>query len=152
MNSNLKDLITLFNQYGIKYFVLGGYAVSYYGDPRYTKDLDIAVASSPKDVGLLRQALEEFGFPISESSGKEFEEFNRMITFGIPPNRIDILNAVKGISFGDAFRNRKMVQIGDLDVQMISFDDLVTTKRASGRPQDLLDVEHLLKRKSQAER
>ncbi|MEI8280968.1 MAG: nucleotidyl transferase AbiEii/AbiGii toxin family protein [Armatimonadota bacterium] len=148
MNSDLKDLITLFNQYGIKYFVLGGYAVSYYGDPRYTKDLDVAVASSPADIDLLRKALDEFGFPITEDSGREFEEFNRMITFGIPPNRIDILNAIKGVSFEEAFSRRNLIKIGDLDVQLISFEDLVATKRATGRPQDLIDVEHLLKRNS----
>ena len=146
MNSDLKDLITLFNQFGIKYFVLGGYAVSYYGDPRYTKDLDIAVASSPAEIDLLRKALDQFGFPISEESGREFEEFNRMITFGIPPNRIDIMNAVKGISFDEAFARRNLVRIGDIEVQLISLEDLIASKRAAGRPQDLIDVAHLLNR------
>ena len=146
MNSDLKDLITLFNQFGIKYFVLGGYAVSYYGDPRYTKDLDIAVASSPAEIDLLRKALDQFGFPISEESGREFEEFNRMITFGIPPNRIDIMNAVKGLSFDEAFARRNLVRIGDIEVQLISLEDLIASKRAAGRPQDLIDVAHLLNR------
>ena len=147
MNSDLKDLITLFNAFGIRYMVAGGYAVSFYGDPRFTKDLDVAVASKPDDIEKLSQALEEFGYPISQEACKEFAEPNRMIIFGNPPNRIDILNELKGIGFEEAYERRKLVKIGELDVQMISLEDLLLNKQATGRPLDLIDIKMLESRR-----
>lgn len=68
-----------------------------------------------------------------------------MIVFGHPPNRIDLMNELKGISFEDAYSRRIEGRLGDQVVPMISIDDLIATKQASNRPQDLLDLELLLK-------
>ena len=145
MNSDLIDLLTAFNRLKVRYFVAGGHAVMYYVGPRYTKDLDIAVASTPADLERLGVALEEFGFPIPQSDLSQFGIPNRMIVFGYPPNRIDLMNELKGLSFEDAYARRVEGRLGDQIVPMISIDDLIITKRASNRPQDLLDLELLLK-------
>ena len=146
MNSNLTDLILLFNRLGIRYMVAGGYAVMSYVGPRFTRDLDLAVASTSNDVLKLQDAMAEFGFPIDDAAMREFEKPNRMITIGLPPNRIDIMNELKGLTFEDAYLRRVEGMLGDLPVPMLCLDDLIVTKQASGRPQDLIDLA-LLKEK-----
>ena len=72
-----------------------------------------------------------------------------MITIGLPPNRIDIMNELKGLSFEETYSRRVERKIGDWHVPMLCLDDLIATKRASGRPQDLIDLALLIeKRKS----
>ena len=144
MNSDLIELISTFNQFGIRYMIAGGHAVMYYCEPRYTKDLDIAVASTAEDVAKLKNALAQFGFAIPDSVIEEFREPNKMLVFGFAPNRVDILNQLKGIDFEEAYSRRIDVDFEGIKISMISLTDLIATKTATGRPQDLLDLKQLV--------
>ncbi len=145
MNSDFKDLLALLNQFGVRYMVVGGYAVMLYSEPRYTKDLDIVVGVSEREVEAIGKAFTEFGFPMSESLLVELRLPNRMISIGRPPSRIDILNELTGVDFDEAWGRRHIVAIDDIEVPFLSLTDLVDAKRASGRPQDLLDLKSLEK-------
>ena len=94
MNSDFSDLLS---------FSTGGYAVIYYTNPRYTKDLDIVVALTEEDTRRAAEALKEFGFPLTENDLAELRIPNRMIVLGRPPSKIDVLDGIEEIEFGQAY-------------------------------------------------
>ena len=143
MNSDFKEWFALLDKHKVRYLVVGGYAVMLYTDPRYTKDIDIAIGTSPEDILGTIDALAEFGFNLDENAKSEFYKPNSMIVIGRPPNRIDILNEVKGLQFDAAYDRRTLVEVDGQMLAFISLADLITAKQASGRPQDILDLERL---------
>ncbi|MEQ1932956.1 MAG: DUF6036 family nucleotidyltransferase [Fimbriimonadaceae bacterium] len=143
MNSDFKELLSLFNQYDVKYMVVGGYAVMLYSEPRYTKDIDIAISRDQENVDRVRSALEEFGFPMSDQAALDLAQPNRMVKFGREPSRIDILNQVDGIDFDAEWNERNTRDVNGIAIAFISKRGLIDSKRACGRPQDLLDLTRL---------
>jgi len=143
MNSDFKDLLVLLNQSGVRYLIVGGYAVMLYTEPRYTKDLDVLIGASSEEVEAIGAALDAFGFPMSEALLQELILPNRMISIGRPPSRIDILNEISGVDFDQAWLRRNVVTLEGISLPFISLGDLVDAKRASGRPQDLVDLQSL---------
>jgi ribosomal 50S subunit-associated protein YjgA (DUF615 family) len=143
MNSDFKDLLRCLNEYKVKYLVIGGYAVSFHTEPRYTKDLDIWIEASKVNAKKTIKALEDFGAPVSNLNEADFEKAGTLYVFGIAPNRVDILNRVKGTSFANAWKNRTVSKIGKLEINFISKEDLKKQKKAAGRLQDLVDLEKL---------
>ena len=143
VNSDFKDLLSLFNGYQIKYLVVGGYAVIKYTEPRFTKDLDLWVKADQENAAAVFQALLEFGAPLEGMTKDDFAHEGYFYQMGMPPVRVDILMSIKGLTFKDAWARRVEVDFDGILVPFISKQDLITTKRASGRPQDLIDVELL---------
>jgi len=92
---------------------------------------------------LIIKALSDFGFEPSSLAWKDFAGTGRVIQLGFPPLRIDIMTAIDGVSFDDAWSRKVESRYGDEKVYFISKEDLIATKRASGRKQDLLDLESL---------
>jgi predicted nucleotidyltransferase len=148
MNSDLIELLHCLNDFKVKYLVIGGYAVSYYAEPRYTKDLDLWVEASDRNAKNLIKALTHFGAPVDNLSFKDFATPGTIFVFGVAPNRIDILNKAPGASFSSAWKNRKSVRLSDLKIPFVSLLDLRKLKKAAGRPQDKIDLANLAKIKS----
>ena len=146
MNSEFEDLLSLLAKYRVKYLLVGGYAVIHYCEPRYTKDIDIFVEASKTNARKLRAALEEFAGPLPELSDEDLADPDRMIMMGRVPTRIDLLKSIDGVRFATAWKNRVRVRAGARSMNVISKRDLVRNKRASGRPQDLIDLEWLTRR------
>jgi hypothetical protein len=132
VNSDFKDLLSLFEKHRVRYLVAGGYAVMFYSEPRYTKDLDLVVGSSEGEVERVAAALEEFGFPMTDPQVEQLKEPNQMIVLGVPPSRIDILNELTGVDFDEAWARRVSAQVADQTVCFISLQDLIKAKRAAG--------------------
>lgn len=145
LNSDFKELLSLLNRFKVKYLVVGGYAVMLYTEPRYTRDLDLLIGTSPEGLDSFRLAFEEFGFPMSDEAAAELAQPNRMIKIGHPPSRIDVLNQIDGVDFDDAWERRNTVLIEGVEVPFISVEDLIAAKRAVGRQQDLIDIIELEK-------
>jgi hypothetical protein len=143
MNSDFKDLLALLNRFGVRYLVVGGYAVMLYTEPRYTKDIDVFVGPGDREISGIGQAFTEFGFPMTAELLDQLKMPNRMISIGRPPSRIDLLNELTGVDFERAWQHRNIVVVDDIEVPFISLYDLVDAKRACGRPQDLLDLKKL---------
>ncbi|MCK6632804.1 MAG: hypothetical protein L6Q31_10590 [Fimbriimonadaceae bacterium] len=143
MNSDFKELLSLLEKLRVRYLVVGGYAVMYYTEPRYTKDLNIVVGVSELDIEGLSSALAEFGYPLIESQVEQWREPDRMIILGVPPSRIVLLNQLAGVDFEAAWERRQTVNVGGQSVSFVSSDDLILAKRAAGRPQDHLDLPKL---------
>jgi hypothetical protein len=140
MNSDFKDLLSLFEKHQVRYLVAGGYAVMFHSEPRYTKDLDIVVGTASGEAERVAIAMAEFGFPMTLDQIETWKKPNQMIVLGRPPSRIDVLNELTGIDFDDAWQRRVYGDVGKLRVAFLSIEDLLTAKRAVGRPQDLIDV------------
>ena len=85
MNSDFKDLLSCLNEKKVKYLVVGGYAVTYYAEPRYTKDLDLWVEASPQNSRRLVRALSDFGAPTDSLAPLDFATPGVLFIFGIPP-------------------------------------------------------------------
>jgi len=143
LSPDLIDLLTEFEGSGVEYLVVGGWAVSTHTKPRYTKDLDLWIGTSPDNLAKAVQALTRFGAPpglIEQAAGMSVEEF---LFFGTPPARIDILRSIPGVVFEEAWPRRCRAEWGSMIVNVIALDDLITAKRAAGRPQDEADVKTL---------
>jgi len=127
----------------VSYLVVGGYAYIYYAEPRYTKDIDLWILPSLENAIRLRQALLQFGGWVEGMTLEHFTTERTMFQIGLPPCRVDFLTSIPGLEFDSAYAARKVADIDGLAIPLIALPDLITAKRASGREQDLRDVEGL---------
>ena len=140
---DLKDLLRAFNDHEVKYLVVGGYAYGVYAEPRATKDLDIFIRSDEENSRAVFQALAQFGAPLDGLSAADFMD-GSTFQIGQPPARIDLLQRIDGVSFDEAWPSRVQGVIDEeIPVMVISRNDLIRNKLASGREQDILDVKKL---------
>lgn len=127
----------------VKALVVGGYAVAFHGRPRFTKDIDVFIEPSPDNAERLLSALADFGFGSLGLTVGDFTSPGRIVQLGVAPNRIDLLTAIDGVVFGDAWAHRVPGPFGTVTVDYIGLADLIRNKQTSARPQDLLDVDDL---------
>lgn len=143
LNNDFKEFIELLNGNEVRYLVIGGYAVSFHGHPRYTKDIDVWIDISDSNADRIMKSLDEFGFADVGIEKDDLLTEDRILQLGFPPHRIDIITSLLGVSFGECFANRVTASIGGTSVSFISREALIVNKQATGRPQDLADVDHL---------
>ena len=143
MPKDLKELLRAFNEHRVRYLVVGGYAFGVYAEPRATKDLDLLIRSDEENSAAVYRALTQYGAPLDGLSPKDFMD-GSTFQVGQPPARIDILQRIDGVTFDQAWQNRIEGRIdGEVQVNVISKDDLIRNKLASGREQDVLDAKKL---------
>jgi len=142
-NQDFKEFIESLNANRVHYLVVGGYAVALHGYPRYTKDLDIWIESSPENAQALVQALTQFGMESLGLTESDFLDPEQVVQIGYPPNRIDILSTVSGLEFNSCFAQRVKTMLDGVEVNFINLENLRKNKKASGRLQDLADLENL---------
>lgn len=133
----------MLNSKEIEYLVIGGYAVGYHGYPRATVHMDVWIAMNENNALKMANALKEFGFNLPELKKELFLKEEKVIRMGIPPMRLKILTSIDGVSFETCFKNRVIADFRSFKVNFISKKDLLTNKRASGRPKDLADYDKL---------
>jgi len=142
-NSDLIDLLRALNDAGAKYLIVGGYAVAIHGRIRATKDVDVFIGTDPANAEKVWRALAIFGAPLSDLRAEDLTEPETFFIMGRPPNQIDIITSIDGVSFEPAWANRVQSTFADVAVNYISKEDLMANKAAAGRPQDKLDLEYL---------
>lgn len=140
LNPDFSDLFAALNASGASYLLVGGYAVAFHAEPRFTKDLDIWIDPTPENAARAFAALRTFGAPLSEVTEADFAAPGIVFQIGVPPNRIDVVTTVDGVEFADAWAARAQSRYGAEPINIISRQHLIDNKRAMGRPQDLLDV------------
>jgi len=140
---DFKELLNLFEKHKIRYLIVGGYAVMKYSEPRFTKDIDVFIATDQKNAKSVYLALKEFGAPLENLTSDDFAHEGYFYQMGRAPLRVDIMMSIPGIEFNVAWENRETVSLDDLKVFFISRSDLIRAKEASGRPQDKIDIEKL---------
>ena len=142
---DFKELLKIFEKHKIRYLIVGGYAVMKYSEPRFTKDLDVFIATDPDNANSMYKALKEFGAPLKNLTPDDFTNKDYFYQMGRPPLRIDIMMSIPGIEFDQAWKNRKVVELDDLKIYFISRSDLIRSKEAGARPQDKIDADNLRK-------
>lgn len=143
---DFEDFLKLLDKHNVEYMVVGGYALAFHGKPRHTGDLDIWINITPENALSMVQVLKEFGM---RSLGLEEADFLRpgyITQIGYPPLRIDILNHIDGLEFMEAKKEMQIIDTDGLSVRYIGLRDFVKNKLASGRPQDLSDIQEIQKK------
>ena len=145
VGKDVRDLLELLERHGVRYLIVGGYAVAVHGVPRYTKDLDIWVECSPENARRLMDVITAFGFASLGLTAADFQTPDLVIQLGYEPNRVDLLTGLTGVTFEEAYPKRVTASFAGLALPIIDRRSLAANKRAFGRAQDLVDAEELEK-------
>lgn len=143
MNEDFVDLLRALSAHDVRFLVVGAYALAVHGRPRATGDLDVWIDATPENAERLMRALAEFGAPLSDVSADDFSRPGIVFQMGLPPARIDVLTALSGVTFAEAWPDRVRAPFGEVTVDVIGRDAFVANKRATGRAKDLGDIESL---------
>jgi len=143
LSRDFKEFIESLNANNVRYLVVGGYAVALHGYVRYTKDLDVWIEPKIQNANNVLNALTAFGFGSLDITADDFLEEGNIIQLGYPPNRIDLITSLKGLMFENCYPERVQVEIQGVLIDFIDIENLKTNKKATGRPQDLADLENL---------
>lgn len=146
MFPDFKELLQSFHAHGVKYLIVGGYAVSFHAQPRATKDLDIFVKADTANAMATYAALAAFGMPLDQVTVDDLADPRKFIRFGREPVAVDILPGVDGVNFEEAWERRVEGMIDPKTGQkafFVSKRDLIASKVAAGRVRDLADVEEI---------
>ena len=127
----------------IDFLLVGAYAVAAHGHPRATGDLDLWVRPDAETAPKVYRVLAEFGAPLHDLTVDDLATPGMVFQIGVEPSRIDILTAISGVAFDDAWENKLHLELDDLKLNVIGRDDLIVNKRACGRPKDIADAETL---------
>lgn len=143
IEKDYKEFLELLNKNQVKYCIVGSYAFAFHAKPRYTKDLDIFMESTKDNAINIITALKEFGFKSLDIKEEDFLIKNQIIQIGYEPLRIDILTSISGCTFGEVWMNKVKGKYGEIEVNFIGRNELIKNKRATGRKQDIADLELL---------
>lgn len=143
LDQDFKEFIQLLNDNDVRYLVVGGYAVAIHGHPRYTKDIDVWLWLDPQNAEKITEAIRQFGLGSLGLQAEDFLVIDQIIQLGYPPNRIDLLTSLPGVNFEDCYPERFITEVDGVAVNFIDLKNLKTNKQASGRAQDLADLENL---------
>ena len=119
------------------------WAVGLHGNPRTTKDIDFLVASSSRNIKKLQKALYEFGAPPVDED--HFKTPGNVYRMGRHPMQIDVLTHAIGIDTAKSIKRSETIIVDNTSIKVISIDDLIESKKATGRLQDIADVDKLIK-------
>ena len=143
LNPDFKEFFQLLNKNKVRYLVIGGYAVAFHGYPRYTKDIDIWLWINTENAINVVQTLDDFGFESLGLSLEDFLESETIIQIGHPPNRIDLIMTASGVDFEECYQFKIEEEIDGVIIPFIDLDNLKKNKLATGRTQDMADIENL---------
>jgi hypothetical protein len=144
LTQDYQDIVALFNMNHVRYLLAGAYSMGVFGYARSTYDIDLWIAKDDDNVDNVLRSLEEFGVPFALNK-EDLQKKNNVIQIGVVPNRIDILTDIDGVTFDDAWKNRQIKMLDELEVNVLDLKDIIKNKQASGRPKDQLDLIELSK-------
>lgn len=139
-----RNLFRILNKHRVKYLVVGAYAVIYYTEPRYTKDMDVWVKTEGKNADKVYNALKEFGAPLKGVSSDTFSNGNMVYQMGVEPIRIDIIMGLKDADFNETWKKRVKSKYGDIPINIIGLKELIDIKKSADRDHDRLDLKRLM--------
>ena len=143
LHKDLKEFVELLKALDVHFVIVGAFALAHHGYPRYTGDIDLFVENSTENAERILNALRQFGFADIGLTKDAFVAKDQVVQLGVAPNRIGILPFLSGVNFEEVWSSREWGEIGGLKVPFISREMLKQNKLASGRPQDLADLERL---------
>ncbi len=145
LNDDFSDLLREFIAGQVRFLLVGAHALAAHAEPRATGDLDVWVAHDAENARKVFAALARFGAPLDDVSVDDFTNEDLIFQIGVVPRRIDVITAIDGVSFADAWPKRVELDISDMTVPVIGRAQFLANKRASGRPKDIGDVALVLR-------
>jgi hypothetical protein len=143
LNPDFRDMLSAFSDRRVEYLLVGGYALAAHGLPRATGDLDLWIRPTPDNARRAMSALKDFGAPLMDLREEDLCTPGTVFQIGVAPCRVDLLTAIDGVTFDEAWPNREAIEIENLRVLLLGRNDLIRNKKASGRSQDLADIARL---------
>ncbi len=147
LNSDYKEMLRILSEEAVEFIVVGAYALAYHGFPRATGDMDVWVNPTSENAQRVFQAIARFGAPVGEISANDFSLPGTVFQIGVAPRRIDIVTSIDGVDFHTASAGKMSVEIEDMEVPILSIDDLIKNKESTGRDKDALDAKMLRRHK-----
>jgi len=145
LNPDFKEMLSCLKEEEVDFIVVGAYALAAHGFPRATGDIDIWVRNSFGNAQKIMRALVKFGAPVSDLSEEDFTAPDVVVQLGVEPCRIDLLTGIDGIEFEAAWPNRVGITVDDIEIDILSKEDLLRNKLATGRDKDQGDIAWLEK-------
>lgn len=146
LSKDLREFVESLNSNKVDYLIVGAFAVAWYGYPRFTADLDILIRPDNANASRVLDALRQFGFGALGIAIQDLTSAGQVIQLGVKPNRIDILTSVSGVSFEEAWKDRREGSLDGIPAVFIGRTALIRNKESTGRAKDLGDAEELRKR------
>lgn len=145
LNPDFMDILVAFETEKVEFLIVGGFAMAVHGAPRFTGDIDLWVRPSPANAERVHRALGRFGAPLAAHgvAVSDFSVVGAVYQMGLPPRRIDVWTAIQGVAFDQAWNGRVEKELAGVNLPFLGLSDLIRSKRAAGRPKDLLDIELL---------
>jgi predicted nucleotidyltransferase len=143
LEKDFSDFVELLNQHGVEYMVVGGYALAFHGEPRFTGDMDIWIDVNASNAEKMVQVMHDFGAASLGFTREDFMDEGIIKQIGQPPLRIDILGAIDGVNYRDAEKDKMFFNSAGLKIPFIGVKDFIKNKEAAGRKKDLQDVKKL---------
>jgi hypothetical protein len=140
LNPDYRDMLSAFTEEGVKYLLVGAFALAVHGHVRATGDIDLWIDCSRDNAARVMAALARFGAPLHEIETQDFATPGIVFQIGIAPRRVDILTTIDAVEFEEAWPQRKEVEVEGLRIPVISRHHLLRNKRATGRPRDQADA------------
>lgn len=137
------EFIASLTAHGVEFVIVGAYALAFHGAPPFTGDLDILVRPTLDNATRLLNALEAFGFPVTELTPEAVADQRRMLQMGMPPVQIHVMSAISGVEWDEAWADRIEGPLGRHTVHFLGRESFLRNKRAAARPQDLADIDAL---------
>lgn len=141
LSQDLKEFLSLLVKHEVEFMLVGAHAVAFHGYSRATEDIDFWIRREVANARKVLAALEEFGFGSLGLREEDLLDPVAVIQLGRAPNRIDLLTFLTGVEFDDCFGRSVSASYGNQSLPIISLQDLLVNKRATGRPKDLVDVD-----------
>ncbi|MDR0908402.1 MAG: nucleotidyltransferase [Spirochaetaceae bacterium] len=143
LNDDYKEMLQALQDEDVKFILIGAYALAALGYPRASMDIDIWIMPSLENAEAVMRSLASFGAPLDDIQKSDFETEGTVFQIGVEPRRIDILTTIDGLGFDDAYSRSIVSDIEGMQIHILSKDDMIVNKKASGRYKDLADVEML---------
>ena len=137
------EILSELSDAGAEFLIVGAYALSAHVRARATKDLDLWVRPSKENAARVWRALAKCGAPFHQVTVDDFAVTGTIYQMGYPPNRIDILTSITGLTFDDAWPKRIVAKFGSGEYPVLGRDELIANKEMVARPQDVVDVDLL---------
>jgi hypothetical protein len=143
LSNDCREFIALLLSEGVDFLVVGAAALAAHGRPRYSGDIDLWIRCDGETARRMEKVITLFGFGSTGLKASDFAEPDKIIQLGVAPNRVDILTGLTGLDFASAWEKRVYLSLGEDTLPFLDRDSLRANKKATGRPQDIADLESL---------
>lgn len=148
LNEDYREMLQLLLEEDVEFIVVGAYALAAHGYPRATGDIDIWIRPDEENAKRVLKALQRFGSPLYSLGVDDLISEGMVFQIGVVPRRIDIITAITGVEFDEAWSDCKKVELEGLRIPVLSLEKLIINKEATGREKDALDAKNLKKKRN----